>query len=128
MCLEGFLGNRLSQILLFNKKFILHYYMVLKFKELCSPSKFYFAVSFFFLISAAIQNIGYSTKYHLGHYSCAVSSTILIFAFKLIYILFWTWILNLVCKDGHKTIAWLLVLFPVLLMFVLLGTLLLMSN
>lgn len=102
--------------------------MALKFKELCSPSKFYFLVSILFLISSAIQNIGYSTKYHLGHYSCVVSSTILLFSFKLAYILFWTWILNLVCKDGHKTIAWLLVLFPVLLMFVLLGTLLLMSN
>ncbi len=102
--------------------------MALKFKELCSPSKFYFAVSILFLISSAIQNIGCDNKYHLGHYSCPVSSTIILFAFKLGYILFWTWILNLVCKDGHKTIAWLLVLFPVLLMFVLLGTLLLMSN
>lgn len=102
--------------------------MALKFRELCSPSKFYFAVSVFFLIASAIQNIGHSTKYHLGHYSCLVSNTLIVFAFKMIYILFWTWILNLVCKDGHKTIAWLLVLFPILLMFVLLGTLLLMSN
>lgn len=99
--------------------------MALKFKELCTPSKFYFTMSVFFLIAAAVQNIGYSTKYHLGHYSCMVSSTILIFMFKIAYILFWTWILSLVCKDGHKTIAWLLVLFPMLLMFVLLGLLLL---
>ena len=98
---------------------------MLKFRELCTPSKFYFSMSILFLLVAAIQNMGFSTEYHLGHYSCGVSSTLLIFTFKLMYILFWTWILNLVCKDGHKTIAWLLVLFPILLMFVLLGILLL---
>lgn len=95
------------------------------FRELCTPSKLYFSMSIFFLIVSAIQNMGCSTEYHLGHYSCGVFSTILIFAFKLMYVLFWSWILNLVCKDGHKTIAWLLVLFPILLMFVLLGFLLL---
>ena len=95
------------------------------FRDLCSPSKFYFSMSIFFLIVSAIQNMGCSTEYHLGHYSCNVFSTVLIFAFKLMYVLFWSWILNLVCKDGHKTIAWLLVLFPILLMFVLLGFLLL---
>ena len=83
-------------------------------------------MSMFFLIAAAIQNMGFSTKYHLGHYSCDVSSTLLIFTYKIMYVLFWTWILNLVCKDGQKTIAWLLVLFPILLMFVLLGILLMM--
>ena len=100
--------------------------MALKYRELCSPSKFYFAMSMFFLIAAAIQNMGFSTKYHLGHYSCDVSSTLLIFTYKIMYVLFWTWILNLVCKDGQKTIAWLLVLFPILLMFVFLGILLMM--
>lgn len=97
-----------------------------RFKELCTPSQIYFAMSFFFLLVAATQNIGCTSEYHLGHYSCSVSSTLLVFAFKLMYVLFWTWILNLICKDGHKTIAWLLVLFPILLMFVLLGVLLLL--
>jgi hypothetical protein len=95
------------------------------FRELCTPSKVYFSMSIIFLLVAAIQNMGFSTEYHLGNYSCGVSSTLLIFTFKLAYILFWSWILNLVCKDGHKTIAWLLVLFPTLLMFVFLGILLL---
>jgi hypothetical protein len=99
-----------------------------KFRELCTPSKFYFSMSILFLLVAAIQNMGFSTEYRLGHYSCGVSSTLLIFTFKLAYILFWTWILSLVCKDGHKTIAWLLVLFPILLMFVLIGGLLLYSS
>ena len=97
-----------------------------KFRELCSPSKFYFVFSLFFLIFAAIQNIGCLTEYHLGYYSCNVYSTVLIFVLKIVYILFWTWILNLICKDGHKMIAWLLVILPVLLMFTLLGIMLLL--
>lgn len=96
------------------------------FRELCTPSKMYFVFSMFFLLFTAIQNMGFSDSYHLGHYSCKVSSTILVFAFKAMYVLFWTWILSLICKDGHKNIAWLLVLFPILLMFVLLGLLLLL--
>jgi hypothetical protein len=42
---------------------------------------------------------------------------LLLFVVKLIYILFWTWILNLICKDGHSGISWLLVLVPFVLMF-----------
>lgn len=99
---------------------------LIKFRELCTPSKIYFAFSLFFIFIAAIQNIGFMNEYHLGDYSCNVSSTILVFTFKLIYVLFWTWVLNLICKDGHTTISWFLVLFPILLMFVLLGILLLL--
>jgi len=99
---------------------------VQQFRQLCTPSKVYFAFSIFFIILAAIQNIGCVGEYHLGDYSCNVSSTALVFTFKLIYVLFWTWILNLICKDGHKTFSWFLVLFPILLMFVLLGVLLLL--
>jgi len=67
------------------------------------------------------QNLGNSNSYHIGNFSCRVPSTILIFTIKLIYILFWTWILNLICKDGHTGISWLLVLLPFILFFVLIG-------
>jgi hypothetical protein len=97
-----------------------------QFRQLCTPSKVYFALSIFFIILAAIQNIGCVGEYHLGHYSCSVPSTLLVFTIKLIYIVFWTWVLNLICKDGHKMISWFLVLFPIILMFVLLGALLLL--
>ena len=60
----------------------------------------------------AIQNMGNSRIFCLGNFSCRVPSTIAVFIFKLVYILFWTWILNLMCKDGHTNIAWFLVLLP----------------
>ena len=45
----------------------------------------------------------------------------LVFIVKIIYILFWTWVLNLMCKDGHSGIAWFLVLLPFILLFVIMG-------
>ena len=94
-----------------------------KLKELCTPSLIYFVISMVALAIALLQNLGNSTSYTLGSFSCNVPSTILVFIVKLIYIFFWTWILNLICKDGHSGISWLLVLLPFILLFVLLGLL-----
>jgi hypothetical protein len=69
------------------------------------------------LTIAIFQNLGNSDIYTLGSFSCDVPSTFLVFIVKVIYILFWTWILNLICKDGRKMISWLLVLFPFILSF-----------
>lgn len=94
-----------------------------KLRELCTPSLVYFVISMLALVIALLQNLGNSKSYTLGSFSCNVPSTILIFIVKLIYIFFWTWILNLICKDGHSGISWLLVLLPFVLLFVLLGLL-----
>ena len=94
-------------------------------KELCSPAALYFIISILSLIMIVFQNLGNSNSYHVGNFSFSVPSTVLIFIVKLIYILFWTWILNLICKDGHTGISWLLVLLPFILLFVLIGMLML---
>ena len=96
-----------------------------KLDQLCTPSYVYFIISTLALTFAAIQNFGNTQMYALGNFSCRVPSTIAIFILKLVYILFWTWILNLICKDGQQPIAWLLVLFPFILLFVILGTVIL---
>jgi len=95
-----------------------------KLEDLCSPALFYFYLSFFVLFISIMQNIGNNGKYTLGNFSVKVPSTIIVFIVKIIYILFWTWILNLICKDGYKGIAWLLVLLPFILLFVILGLIL----
>jgi H+/Cl- antiporter ClcA len=92
-----------------------------KLSQLCTPAYIYFIISVIGLTIAAIQNIGNSNKFCLGSFSCRVPSVIAIFIVKIIYILFWTWILNLMCKDGHTNIAWFLLLLPFILLFVLLG-------
>jgi hypothetical protein len=91
-------------------------------KQLCTPAYIYFLLSVIGIIIAIIQNVGNSGVYCLGSMSVPVSSTIMVFVVKVIGILFWTWILNLMCKDGHKEIAWFLVLLPFVLLFFMMGT------
>lgn len=95
--------------------------------SLCTPSMVYFAISIVGLVLIAIQNFGNSNVYALGNFSCAVPNTTVVLIVKLLYILFWTWILNLICKDGYPAISWLLVLFPFILMFVIIGLLMINS-
>ena len=90
-------------------------------KELCTPAYIYFVISIIALALILLQNLGNQQSYDVGSFSCRVPSTALVFIIKLIYILFWTWILNLICKDGHTTVSWLLVLLPFILLFVMIG-------
>lgn len=92
-----------------------------KMSQLCTPAYVYFIISILAIAIAAVQNIGNNKKYNLGMFSCNVPSCIAVFIVKIVYILFWTWILNLMCNDGHTGIAWFLVLLPFILLFVILG-------
>ena len=92
-----------------------------KLKDLCTPSLLYFVISMLGLIAMIVQNFGNSNMFRLGPFNASVPNTTVIFIVKFIYILFWTWILNLMCKDGHKDVAWFLLLIPFILMFVLAG-------
>lgn len=94
-------------------------------KELCKPALLYFIISMLSMIVLLFQNLGNNGSYHFGCFSCNVPSTTVIFIVQLVYILFWTWILNLMCKDGHSGISWFLVLLPLILFFVMMGMLLL---
>ena len=89
-------------------------------RNLCTPSYVYLVISTIALLVMSYQNMGNSNIYCLGDYSCSVTNTTLIFIVKIVYVLFWTWILNLMCRAGASSIAWFLVLLPFLLMFVLL--------
>jgi len=99
-----------------------------KLSQLCKPSFIYFVISAIGLAMAAIQNMGNKDIFCLGNFSCSVPSTIFVFIVQIIYVLFWTWILNLICNDGYTNIAWLLVLFPFVLLFVILGIVIINQN
>ena len=90
-------------------------------QELCTPSQIYFIISFVSLFIMAFQNYCNNNKYCVGNLNRDVYSTSIIFILKIIYVLFWTWILNLICNAGYKNISWFLVLLPFILMFVLIG-------
>lgn len=92
-------------------------------RNLCTPAYVYLVISLIAIVIMFYQNVGNVDKYCVGSYTCTVSSTILIFLIKVIYILFWTWILNLICRAGAPAISWFVVLLPFLLMFILVSLL-----
>ena len=99
----------------------------LQIKGLCKPAKFYLYLSIAGIVMSIIQNMRKfdNSNYKCGSFSVNVPSVMLIFAFKIVYVVFWTYVLNLLCKDNNVRLAWLLVLFPIILLFVILGMLLL---
>jgi hypothetical protein len=94
-------------------------------KDLCSPAGVYLVLSVIALALMFFQNIGSENVYCLGMYECSVSSVSLLFIIKILYILFWTWVLNLICKAGYSSVSWFLVLFPFLLLFIFIAAFLL---
>jgi hypothetical protein len=92
-------------------------------KELCQPSYIYFVLSLFSLILMLIQNCSSKKKhkYCVGIFECNVKSIIPIFIVKLMYVVFWTFILDLLCKNGYKKLSWLILLFPFITFFILIG-------
>ena len=94
--------------------------------EMCTPARVYFVISMIGIVMSIIQNFGNHGVYALGAYSCSVPSTFLVFFIELVYILFWSWVLHLICKDGQSGIAWFLVLLPFILFFVLAGLIMMM--
>jgi|TARA_B100000424_G_C22552090_1_gene313426 hypothetical protein len=90
-------------------------------KKLCTPAYVYLVISIIFIIVSSVQNYGNVNTYCLGDYECDVSNTYLIFILKIVYVAFWTWLLNLMCGAGYSTIAWIIVLLPFILMFIILA-------
>jgi len=91
------------------------------FKNLCTPAFIYLLISAIAFIVIALQNFGNTTKYCLGQFECFVPNTFIIFVFKAIYILFWTFVLNALCKAGYSEISWFILLLPLILLFIILG-------
>jgi hypothetical protein len=96
---------------------------ILGLKNLCLPAQVYLIISAIALIIIGIQNFGNSNIYCLGMYSCNTSNISLIFVLKLLYVLFWTWVLNIICRGGAPGVAWFLVLLPYILFFILIALL-----
>ena len=92
-------------------------------RNLCTPAVIYLAISMLLLVVMYIQNRNNVDVYCLGAYECDVTNLTAIFLVKFVYILFWTWILNLICKSGSTSIAWLLLLLPIVLFFLLVALL-----
>jgi hypothetical protein len=96
----------------------------MKFKgigPLCTPAYVYLVISVIALLVMFLQNFGNRGVYCLGSYTCDNVDVTVIFIVKILYVLLWTWILNLICGAGAEGFAWFLVLLPFLLFFILIA-------
>ena len=65
------------------------------FNELCTPAMVYFIISAVTIILALFSGMRFTAV-----------------AVKAIFVIFWTYLLNLLCSKGFKYISWFLVLLP----------------
>ena len=99
------------------------------FNSLCTPAQLYLGLSTIAVISSCIQNIGNPNSFACGLMKAQspVNNVVYIIG-EVIYVLIWTYLLNLLCKKGYTKVSWLFVLLPFIAMFVLLGLLILSLN
>jgi uncharacterized protein YacL len=92
------------------------------FNNICTPAQLYLAISLVAIISILIQNCEDNTVYRVGDMVVKTPChNLAFFAIKILYVFLWTWLLNLLCKNGFSGLSWLLVLIPFIGMFVLIG-------
>ena len=95
--------------------------------KLCTPSTIYFVVSLLGLVILGVSNLGNEDRLCVGSYNCNVQSNTVLFVLNAVYILFWTFILDLMCKNGYTSISWFILLIPFIIYFILL-TMLFVNN
>ena len=90
--------------------------------KLCTPAQLYLFITLFSLVIMIYQNAGtHDNVLCVGNYEChnAPNKAVLVFV-KLLYIGFWTFVLQMICKGGYKNVSWFLVLLPVILFMLIL--------
>ena len=92
------------------------------FKQMCTPAQIYFVISFLSILSMMMQNIQDPNSYCCGLVRAeSPVNNIVYFVFKIVYVFIWTYLLNLLCKKGYKTMSWVILLLPLIGMFILVG-------
>ena len=87
--------------------------------NLCTPATIYLVLSAIGIIMIAFQNYGISPNiYCVGNVRCPVQSSMPIFIMKIIYVAFWTFVLNSLCDYGYNQLAWFLLLLPFIFFFI----------
>ncbi len=88
--------------------------------KLCLPAQVYLGISTLSILGLLFQNIGQKNVYCIGTLQTNLPcNNMTVFIFKILYMFVVTWILQKLCKKGHKNISWLLVLLPFVSMFLM---------
>ena len=92
------------------------------YSKLCPPARLYVVLSLISLIGLFLSNIEDPYTFTIGSYTAPLSfNNMFVTLLQVLYAGIWTWVLNKFCNVGWTPLAWLLVLFPLLLGAVFLG-------
>lgn len=97
-------------------------------KKMCTPATIYFVISMILLVLLGVTNLGDDEMLCVGNYRCHVGDKTMVFVINGLYILFWTFILDLMCKGGYSELSWFILLLPFVLSFLFLGLIILRST
>jgi hypothetical protein len=86
--------------------------------DLCTPALAYLILAAVSFASLLAQNMSDSSKFCMGKMSCQVPHVALVLIGKALYIAFWTWAINSLCRAGYKKTAWAVFFLPLLMFFV----------
>jgi len=92
-------------------------------RNMCTPATIYFVISLIGLILVGVNNLDNNDRVCVGDYNCYVGNNTTIFIINAIYILFWTFVLDLMCKAGYASLSWFILLLPFIILFVVFATL-----
>jgi hypothetical protein len=92
-------------------------------RNMCTPATIYFVISLIGLILVGVNNLDNSDRVCVGDYNCYVGNNTTIFIVNAIYILFWTFVLDLMCKAGYSSLSWFILLLPFIILFIVFATL-----
>lgn len=86
--------------------------------DLCTPALAYLILAAVSFASLLAQNMADSSKFCMGKMSCQVPHVSFVLIGKALYIAFWTWAINSLCRAGYKKTAWAVFFLPLILFFV----------
>jgi hypothetical protein len=84
-------------------------------RTICAPAYVYLCLGALGILGTMIQNVGHDSKLCVGEFECEVAHVGTVFVAQGIYVAFWTFVLASICKAGHRSVAWFLVLIPFIL-------------
>jgi len=89
-------------------------------RSLCTPALIFFIISVVSLFGMLFDNLENTHHYCFGNVSCNVANTSTIFIVEILFLVFWTWVLDFICSRGYTNFAWFILLFPYILLLALL--------
>jgi len=95
--------------------------------KMCTPASIYFVLSLISLIFIAVNNLD-SDQICIGDYHCYIGNNTVVFILNAVYILFWTFILDLMCKSGYSNLSWFVLLLPFIILFIVFTSLMVEGN